>query len=404
MAIQFMDLSAQQALIEGELEKRIRAVLAHNNYILGPEVAEFEKALEAYTGASHCLGCSSGTSALDLALMALGVGEGDAVLTTPFTFVATAESIAKIGAIPVFVDIDPRTFNLDVSKLDNALQAMEKDDPDLYPLPQQAKSRHLKAVAILAVDIFGRPAPYQGILELSQKYGLKTIEDAAQGFGAFYLGRPLCNCGCDVATTSFFPTKPLGCYGDGGAVFTNDDALAELMDSLRYHGRASREQKYENVRLGMNGRLDTFQAAILLAKLTVFSEEIKARQVVAQRYDILMRAKALDKMGVLLPLMDFDDGTSSVWAQYTIQLPGHVDRKKIIDDLKANGIPAAVHYPKGLHEQKAFAYLGYKPDDFPATQAVCKRVLSLPMHPYLGKEDQQKIVDHLENALARQQS
>lgn len=402
MAIHFVDLSAQQEILKEELEKRIRTVLAQNQYIMGPEVDELEKALEAYTGATHCLCCSSGTTALDLALMALGVGVGDAVLTTPFTFVATAESIAKTGAIPVFVDIDPRTFNLDASKLDNALQAMEKGVADWYPLPQQAQKRHLNPVAILAVDIFGRPAPYQRIFELSEQYGLKVIEDAAQGFGASYMGSPLCNCGCNIAATSFFPTKPLGCYGDGGAVFTNDNILAELIDSLRYHGRANRAQKYENVRLGMNGRLDTFQAAILLAKMTVFPGEIRARQIVAQRYDALMRDLGLDKMGVWLPSVHFEDETNSAWAQYTIQLPEHIDRQKIIDDLKSNGIPTAVHYPKGLHEQKAFVYLGYKTDDFPVTQTVCKRVLSLPMHPYLCKKEQQKIVEQLANLLAQQ--
>lgn len=247
--MEFIDLAAQQARIRPVLERRIADVLRHGRYIMGPEVRELEEKLAAFCGARHCLGCASGSAALDLVLLAWGLGPGDAVLTTSLSFIATAESIARTGATPVFLDID-RNFNLDASHLENALAALEKGDPSLHPLPRQAVQGRLRPRAVIAVDLFGRPADYAEILAVARKHKLKVLEDAAQGFGGRYREQALCACGCDAAATSFFPAKPLGCYGDGGAVFTDDSALAALVDSLRYHGRIDAEHKNENVRLG----------------------------------------------------------------------------------------------------------------------------------------------------------
>lgn len=380
------------------LGKRLKQVLAENRYILGPQVAELEQRLAEFTGASHCLGCASGSCALDLVLMAWGLGPGDAVITTPFTFVATAESIARTGATPVFVDIDPLTLNMAAGNIDRALRALEKADPSIHPLPLRARDG-LRPRAIVTVDIFGRPAPYADILDIARRHGLKVLEDAAQGLGATYRGLPLCNCGCNAAATSFFPTKPLGCYGDGGAVFTNDDELAAIVDSLRYHGRASKDEKYDNVRLGLNGRLDTLQAAVLLAKLEIFPREIGLRDAAARCYDALIREAGLPDAGLLPPPLPHEPGDSCIWAQYTVQLPPGTNRRKIIERMKASGIPTAIHYPRGMHRQRAFAALGYGADDFPATDAACARVLSLPMHPYLDERDQRAVVEALARAL-----
>ena len=382
------------------LRARLDAVLAGNHYILGPEVAELETKLAAFAGVKHCLGCSSGSTALDLVLMAWGVGPGDAVLTTPFTFVATAESIAKTGATPVFVDIDPLTLNMDAARLEDALAALLEGNATRHPLPLLAQEEHLAPRAILPVDIFGRSAEYEKILAVAQRHKLKVLEDGAQSFGGYWRGKPLCGCGCDAAATSFFPTKPLGCYGDGGAIFTDDDAMAERVDSLRYHGRASKTEKYENVRLGMNGRLDTLQAAVLLAKWELFPSEIELRDAVAVRYDSLIREAGLPERGLVPPPLPTEQGSRSVWAQYTIQLAPGTDRAFVAAAMKAEGIPTAVHYPKGLHLQTAFSSLGYHAGDFPVTEDVTARVLSLPMHPYLEEQQQRDVIAALTRALA----
>ncbi len=398
--MQFVDLGVQQARMKDTLRTRLDAVLAGNHYILGPEVAELEAKLAAFAGMKHCLGCSSGSTALDLALMAWGIGPGDAVLTTPFTFVATAESIAKTGATPVFVDIDPLTLNMDATRLDDALEAIRDGDSARHPLPLPAREQQLTPRAILPVDIFGRPAEYDKILGAAERHKLKVLEDGAQGFGGYWRGKPLCGCGCDAAATSFFPTKPLGCYGDGGAVFTDDDAMAERVDSLRYHGRAGKTQKYENVRLGMNGRLDTLQAAVLLAKWELFPAEIELRDAVALRYDKLIRETELPERGLVPPPLPSEQGSRSVWAQYTVQLAPGTDRAAVAAAMKAEGIPTAVHYPKGLHRQTAFSSLGYRAGDFPVTECVTERVLSLPMHPYLEEQQQRDVIAALTRALA----
>ena len=288
--MQFVDLAYQQQRIKNQLDTRIQAVLAHGNYIMGPEVKELEDKLAAYVGAKHAIGCASGTDALLLALMAYGVGPGDAVFTTPFTFIATAEVISLLGATPVFVDIDPQTFNLDPAKLELAIQALKQNDQSIYPLPRSnsildPRSSPLKRSApptsdlqprgIIAVDLFGLPADYDTINSIAKSHGLLVIEDAAQSFGANYKGKKACAL-ADIACTSFFPAKPLGCYGDGGMCFTDDDTLAEVIKSLRVHGKGG--HKYDNVRIGINGRLDTLQAAILLAKFEIFPEEVDTSQ------------------------------------------------------------------------------------------------------------------------------
>lgn len=392
--MEFIDLKTQQKLIKQLINSRIANVLEHGQYIMGPEVQELETALSHYVGAKHCIGCASGTTALELVFAAWGIGKGDAVFTTPLSFIATAEAIAKTGATPIFVDIDPRSFNMDASCLEDAIRAVKQCDRSLYPLPRQAVERCLSPRAIVVVDLFGNPANYDSVLSVAQGHNLLVLEDGAQAFGGSYKKRPLCNCGCHAATTSFFPAKPLGCYGDGGAVFTNDSSLAALVDSLRYHGRVNAQNKNENIRLGGNGRLDTLQAAILLAKLEIFSNEVSMRQNVAAAYiDGLAHYTVPD----LLPPIVAED-CRSAWAQFTVQLPEKVDRSGVIKQLKEQGIPTFINYPMGMHTQGCFSYLGYTPHDFPVVQRVCQRVLSLPMHPYLGAGEQDMIIQKLSKA------
>lgn len=392
--MEFIDLKQQQARIKSALDARLAAVLAHGQYIMGPEVRELEEKLAAFTGAAHCLSCASGTNALELVLAAWGIGKGDAVFTTPLSFIATAETIARTGATPVFVDIDQRTFNMDPTRLASAIQAVTERDSSPHPLPRQAMKRRLMPRALVVVDLFGNPAAYDTLLPLAKEHNLLVLEDSAQGFGSTYKGRKLCNCGCHAAATSFFPAKPLGCYGDGGAVFTNDASLAALVDSLRYHGRINAQNKNDNVRLGCNGRLDTLQAAILLAKMDIFAEEVNLRREVGAHYgQLLQNCETLD---LLSPVLEQD--VTSVWAQYTVQLPRGVRRGAVMKALKEQGIPTAINYPKGMHTQGCLAHLGYAPHHFPTTQDVCERVLSLPMHPYLKPEEQRAIVDALRRA------
>ncbi|SDT96799.1 DegT/DnrJ/EryC1/StrS family aminotransferase [Desulfobacula phenolica] len=384
--MQFIDLAAQQKRILPQLQKRITDVLLHGNYIMGPEVIELEQKLSDFTGAKHVISCSSGTDALLMVLMARGIGKGDAVFTTPFSFMATAEVIAFLGATPVFVDIDPITFNMNPSSLTKAIEAVLSGDSNVYPLPSNDKKRsRLNPGAIIPVDIFGLPADYVKINSIAEKAGLPVLEDAAQSFGSEYNGKKACNLS-DVAATSFFPAKPLGCYGDGGAVFTSDDGFAEVIKSIRVHGRGT--EKYDNIRIGINGRLDTIQAAILLEKLKIFTEEIRNRKKVADLYSALLLNK--------VDIQTVPKGSTSVWAQYSIRSDA---RDVLRNALKKNNIPTAVYYPKPLHLQTAFASLGYKPGDFPVSEELSNKIFSLPMHPYLTYEQIHHIAGVITKAL-----
>jgi UDP-2-acetamido-2-deoxy-ribo-hexuluronate aminotransferase len=381
----FVDLKYQQQRIKDKLESRIQAVLAHGQYIMGPEVSELEQRLAEYTGVPQAISCASGTDALLLALMAFNLRPGEVIFTTPFTFVATAEVISLLGATPVFVDIDPRTFNMDPNKLELAIRALGSNDPTVHPLPRFDSS--LRPKGVIPVDLFGLPADYDRINTLAREHHLYVIEDAAQSFGAEYHHRRACALS-DVACTSFFPSKPLGAYGDGGMCFTQDDRLAEVMRSLRNHGQGI--DKYENVRIGFNGRLDTLQAAVLLAKFELFSEEIELRNEVAKRYtDLVTRYSSL-----VTPFIP--GGMKSAWAQYSVLAKNSTDRQNLIQKLKEASIPTAIYYPKPLHLQTAFAFLGYKEGQFPISEDCARRIFSLPLHPYLKPEDQERIAKILQ--------
>jgi UDP-2-acetamido-2-deoxy-ribo-hexuluronate aminotransferase len=377
--MQFIDLSIQQKRIKAEIDEKIQEVLRHGQYIMGPEMVELEATLASFAGTKYALSCSSGTDALLLALMALRVGPGDAVFTTPFTFIATAEVISLLGATPVFVDIRANTFNLDPDKLKQALEDFETHN----------QSKGLKPKGIITVDLFGLPADYDEINLIAKKYDLFVIEDAAQSFGAKYHGKNAGSFG-DIACTSFFPAKPLGGYGDGGMCFTNNNDLEEIMVSLRNHGQG--DHRYENVRIGINGRLDTIQAAILLCKFAIFPQEIEMRQEVAERYSRLLLETSL-KTPVIPERM------VSAWAQYSVMAKNYVQRQMLLEKLKQASIPTAVYYPKPLHLQKAFVSLGYKAGAFPVSEDCAERIFSLPMHPYLEAEDQQRIVQAITEAL-----
>ncbi|ROR01543.1 DegT/DnrJ/EryC1/StrS family aminotransferase [Desulfosoma caldarium] len=381
----FIDLKSQQHRLRPLLEERIGAVLDHGQYILGPEVQELETTLAQYVGTRHAIGCASGTDALLMLLMALDVGPGHLVLTTPFTFIATAEVIAFLGAVPVFVDIDPETFNLDPDKVRLALEALKRGDRSLHPLPHGALTASVRG--IIAVDLFGVPADYAELETIAHEEGLFVLEDAAQSFGASVHGVPACRFGHGAAT-SFFPAKPLGGYGDGGMCFTNDDAMAEKLRSLRVHGQGS--HRYEHVRLGVNSRLDTLQAAILLAKWTVFQEECRRRQDVAARYIALLEEIRPDLVVQRVP-----QGVVSAWAQFSLLAPSPEERDAMRKRLQKAGIPTAVYYPVPLHRQPAFAYLGYRVGDFPVSEDLAGRIVSLPMHPHLEPEVQEHIVQSL---------
>ncbi|MDG5467689.1 DegT/DnrJ/EryC1/StrS family aminotransferase [Deltaproteobacteria bacterium IMCC39524] len=365
----FIDLKAQQKLIRPQIDAAIQKVLDHGQYIMGPEVGELESLLAEFTGVKHCIGVANGTDALLMALMAYGVGPGDAIFTTPFTFVATGEVISLLGATPVFVDIDPRTFNIDPQKLDEAITNLEQRKMNI--------EQPLVPRGIIPVDLFGLPADYDAINAIARKHDLFVLEDAAQGFGGVYKGRRAGSL-ADVATTSFFPAKPLGCYGDGGAIFTDDDELAETMCSIRVHGKG--KDKYDNVCIGINGRLDTIQAAVLLPKLEIFPDEIEARQRVADKYTELLS----EVPGVVTPHVP--EGYGSAWAQYSIVIENRDDLQKKLDE---RGIPTAVYYPKPLHLQTAYKVLGYSEGDFPVSEKVSQQIVSLPMYPYIPDSDVQ---------------
>jgi dTDP-4-amino-4,6-dideoxygalactose transaminase len=383
--MQFVDLAAQQRRIRTQLEKGIMGVLDHGQYIMGPEIKELERQLAQYCGTRYAVACASGTDALLLALMAYGVGPGDAVFTTPFTFIATAEVILLLGATPIFVDIDPRTFNIDPSQLALAIELVNNGRSNNHPLPQGIR-QPLNPKAVIAVDLFGLPADYPNINRIADEHGAVVIEDAAQSFGAELEGRRTCSL-ATVGCTSFFPAKPLGCYGDGGMCFTDDSKLSTAMDSIRVHGKGS--DKYDNVRIGINGRMDTLQAAIVLSKFTIFPEEIELRQEVARRYNRLLGGVK----GISMPQVP--NGYKSVWAQYSVLADSENLRQSFQAGLKDAGIPSAVYYPKPLHLQTAFARLGYKNGDFPNSEDASRRIFSLPMHPYLKAEEQAKIAEAL---------
>jgi UDP-2-acetamido-2-deoxy-ribo-hexuluronate aminotransferase len=373
--MQFIDLKKQQERIREKIESGITRVLDSGQYIMGPEIKELEKKLAEYVGVKHAIGCASGTDALLMALMTYEVGPGDAVFTTPFTFVATAEVISLLGATPVFVDIEQDTFNIDPAKLEMAIIAVEQGGSPEFPLPIGADGLIPKGV--IPVDLFGQAANYVRINEIAEKHGLFVIEDACQSFGAEYKGKKACSL-ADIACTSFFPAKPLGCYGDGGMIFTDDDELAKKMISIRVHG--SGLDKYDNIRLGINGRLDTIQAAILLAKFEIFPEEIELRQTVANRYTELLKGS------VTAPFIS--DGCKSAWAQYSLLCD---NREELIVKLKDHGIPTAIYYPIPLHLQGAYKYLGYQKDSFPVSEKIAGQIFSIPMHPYLTEEEQKSI-------------
>ena len=375
--IPFIDLAAQQARIKPALDAAIARVLAHGAYVMGPEVRDFEARLAAFCGAGRALSCANGTDALALPLMAWEIGPGDAVFCPSFTFAATPEVIPWVGATPVFVDILPDTYNLDPRHLEAAIAAV-------------AAEGRLRPAVVIAVDLFGQPADYPALGEICRRHGLKLIADSAQGFGCTLQGRhPIA--WADVVTTSFFPAKPLGAYGDGGAVLTNHDALWDRMDSLRVHGKAvagdpamdGHDPKYLNARIGMNSRLDTLQAAILIEKLAIFADEVELRQAVAGRY-----ANGLTETCLSVPRVI--EGGVSTWAQYVIE---HRDRDGLAAHLKAAGIPTAVYYPAPMHRQAPYAAFPRGPGGLPVSDAKAGTVLALPMHPYLTPEVQDRVIE-----------
>jgi UDP-2-acetamido-2-deoxy-ribo-hexuluronate aminotransferase len=367
--MEFIDLKTQYQRLKSDIDAGIQRVLDHGQYILGPEVAELEEKLAAYTGSKYCITVANGTDALQIAQMALGIGPGDEVITPGFTYIATAETVALLGAKPVYVDIDPRTYNLDPVLLEAAITPRTK--------------------AIIPVSLYGQCADFDAINVIAAKHGIPVIEDAAQSFGATYKGRKSCNLST-IACASFFPSKPLGCYGDGGAIFTNDDELAKVMRQIARHGQ---DRRYHHVRVGVNSRLDTLQAAILLPKLAVLDEELKARQQVANNYNILLNRSAGScanephtnaQVKLITPYIE--PHNTSAWAQYTIQVP---NRDALQEQLKQAGIPTAVHYPIPLNKQPAVA----DPTAMmPVGDAVAQKVMSLPMHSYLSPADSQKII------------
>lgn len=359
MKINFIDLQSQYQQYKSEIDSAIHAVLDSSQYILGKDVAELEKELSAYTGSPHCISCSSGTDALLLALMSLDIKPGDEVITSPFTFIATAEMIALLGATPVYVDIEFQTYNIDASLIEAKITPRTR--------------------AIIPVSIYGQPADMDAINDIAARHGLTVIEDAAQSFGAEYHGRKSCNLST-IACTSFFPSKPLGGYGDGGAVFTTDTVIAERIRSLMNHGQAER---YKHKYIGINGRLDTIQAAVLRVKLKYFSEEIRLRSTVAQRYNSL-----LADSGLGTPVIR--DDRTSVFAQYSLRAP---KREELIAQLTAKGVPTAIHYPIPLYRQEALSDTACSPESYPVTEAVTCEIMSLPMSAFLTEEQQNYIVE-----------
>ena len=362
--MEFIDLREQYRRYKTEIDQRVQAVLNHGRFIMGPEIAELETELARYVAVKHCITVASGTDALEIALRALGIGAGDEVITVPFTWISSAEVIGLVGAKPVFVDIEPKTYNLDFDRLAKAI------------------TPHTKAIT--PVSLFGQMADYDRISAIASGQGIPVIEDGAQSFGATQRGRRSCSVTL-IGSTSFFPAKPLGCYGDGGALFTNDDALAERMRAIRTHGGLRR---YHHPFLGMNGRFDTLQAAVLLAKLPHFGWEVRERARIGARYTQLL--------GPTCGTPEVMKGNSHVYAQYTIRVP---KRDGVASKLKEQGIPTVVYYPKCLHEQPVFAGSGYKWGDFPEAEKASREVISLPMHPFLSEQDQRKVTEAVKASL-----
>ena len=363
MKIDFAKLQYQYQLYKEELDQAIHGVLDKSNYIMGNEVNDLEENLEKFTGAKHAITCSSGTDALLLAMMALDIQPDDEIITTPFTFIATAETIAFLKIKPVFVDIDERTYNIDASKIEEKITEKTK--------------------AIMPVSLYGQPADMDVIQALADKHGLKVIVDGAQSFGSTFSGKTDSNLG-DISTTSFFPAKPLGCFGDGGAVFTNDEELSEKMKSLRMHGQS---KHYHHQYIGMGGRMDTLQCAIVDVKLKYYKKDLKLRQEVARKY-----TKSLEQKGFILPFVD--ERATSAFAQYSVRIK---NRDEVQAQLKEQQVPTAVHYPMPLHLQECFAYLGYKKGDFPISEMVASEIMSLPMNPYLDDDEINYICKSINN-------
>jgi UDP-2-acetamido-2-deoxy-ribo-hexuluronate aminotransferase len=374
--MEFVDLKAQQKLIRKKIEKNIQKVLDHGKYIMGPEVYELEEKLAEYVGVKHAISCSTGTDAILMSLMAYNVGRGDYIITTPFTFISTAEVIVLLGAKPVFVDIDENTYNINPERIREFL-----DNP-IDPADGR-KIDHKNIKGIIPVDIFGLPADYDEINSIAKEYNMFVIEDAAQSFGAEYKGKKSCSLS-EIGCTSFFPSKPLGCYGDGGMVFTDNDDLAEILRSIRIHGKG--KDKYDNIRTGINGRMDTIQAAILLAKFEIFPEEIEKRQQVACRYSGAISEKFY--------LQQIPEGYKSAWALYSI-IPKENHRDYCMRLLKENNIPTAIYYPKVLHLQDAFSKLGFKKGYLPKSEKVSDSIISIPFSPYISEFEQKIVVSDL---------
>ncbi len=375
--MEFRDLKRQYQYLKKEMDASIQKVIENTNFIQGSQVAELEKTLADYVGMKHCVSCANGTDALQLALMAWRVGPKDAVFVPDFTFFSSGEVVSAVGAVPVFVDVDPDTYNMDCGSLEKMIQKTEAEG-------------ELAPKAIVAVDLFGQPADYEKMKPIAERYHLLILEDAAQGFGGKIGEKRACAFG-DIATTSFFPAKPLGCYGDGGAIFTDNDEWADLLRSYRVHGKGS--SKYDNVRIGMNSRLDTLQAAVLLTKFPVFSEkELDWMQDVAAKYT--------EQLKDVVKTPFIKDGFYSSWAQYTIQLPDKETRDGVQAHLKEQGIPSAVYYQKSMHRQQAFQNMTYDDLDYPVTDRLTEIVLSLPFHPYMKEEEIRLVTDSIKQYMA----
>jgi UDP-2-acetamido-2-deoxy-ribo-hexuluronate aminotransferase len=362
--MQFIDLKTQYLRYKSEIDEGIHRVLEHGQFIMGPEIGQLEVELSRYVGVKHCITVASGTDSLEIALRALKIGPGDEVITVPFTWISSAEVISQVGAKPVFVDIDLSTYNLDVAQLEAAITERTR--------------------AIIAVSLFGQMADYKGINTVASKYDITVIEDAAQSFGATQYGKKSCSV-TKISSTSFFPAKPFGCYGDGGALFTSDDQIAETMRAIRSHGGIRR---HHHTLVGMNGRLDTIQAAILLAKLPHFQDEVQERSRLGARY-----SAALSNECVVPKILE---GNSHVFAQYTVRVS---DREKLAERMKNHGIPTALYYPKCLHEQPVYESLGYRWGQFPNSEKASREVISLPMGPFLSEAEQDKVIKVFKNSI-----
>lgn len=373
--MQFIDLKKQYSLIEGNIKERFDDILKNARFIMGNEVIELELKLAQYAGVKHCITCSSGTDALIIPLMAYGIGSNDAVFVPSFSFFASAEAAAIVGATPIFVDVKSDTFNMDPIKLEKAIVSVIEEG-------------RLNPRVIMPVDLFGLPAEYDQIKTIADKYQLIILEDGAQGFGGSFKSKKACSFG-HASATSFFPAKPLGCYGDGGAVFTNDDKAAELMRSIRIHG--SGQDRYENVRIGLNGRLDTLQAAVLLEKLVIFDNEIEKRNVISARYT--------NGLKDCLATPKVKQNYRSAWAQYSLLAQDNQERDKILQHLKKNDIPVMIYYPIPLHKQKVFKNCKNDYCDLSVSEKMSKQVFSIPMHPYLEDHDIEKIIDTIKECL-----